>query len=107
MPRRTALPPAAVTSNVPDRGSGAELTDEELTQLALAADPSSPLADDAVPIGVYLGQSTGLLPQWYMPGPLARTTSRWRLTVVTVVVVAFVAIEAAGLCSVFGRIVIG
>ena len=112
VPRRADLTPAAVTSaagtsTVPDRGSQAEVTDEELTELALAADPSAPLADDAVPIGVYLGQPAGLLPQWYMPGPLPRTTSRWRPTIVTVVVATLVAIEAAGLCSVFGRIVIG
>ena len=31
-------------------------TDEELTALALAADPDAPIADGAVPIGIHLAQ---------------------------------------------------
>ena len=36
------------------------ITDEELTELALAADPDAPLPEDAVPIGVHLSSSTPL-----------------------------------------------
>lgn len=80
-------------------------TEAELTELALSADPDVPMDDDAVPLSVYLGQSAGLLPQWYMPSPMVRSGSRWRMPVVLVIVAAFVIIEAFGLCSTFGQIV--
>ena len=80
-------------------------TEAELTELALAADPDAPMGDDAIPLSVYLGQAGGLLPQWYMPSPMARSGTRWRLPVVLAIVVAFVAIEAFGLCSTFGQVV--
>lgn len=86
------------------------LSEAELTALALAADPADPMDDDAVPLSVYLGslaQSGGLLPQWYMPTPMARRAKGWRLPVVMVIVAAFVIIEALGLCSVFGQISVG
>ena len=60
---------------------------------------------DAVPLAEYLGQSDGLLPLWYMPSPMVRGGSRWRLPVVLVIVGAFVLIEALGLCSTFGQLV--
>ncbi|MGA2837667.1 MAG: hypothetical protein ABSF84_13815 [Acidimicrobiales bacterium] len=81
------------------------LTDEELCELALSAEPGLPPADDAVPLSVYLGQVAGLLPAWYMPTPTSRARSRWRLPVVLVLVAAFVIIEAFGLCSTFGQVV--
>jgi hypothetical protein len=90
----------------PDHAEAVELgfTEAELTELALAADPDGPM-DDAVPMADYLGQEPGLLPQWYMPSPMARSGKRWRLPVVLVVVAAFVIIEAFGLCSTFGQVV--
>jgi hypothetical protein len=83
----------------------AELTEAELTELALAADPDAPMADDAIPLSVYLEQAPGLLPSWYMPSPMARGGKRWRIPVVLVIVAAFVIIEAFGLCSTFGQLV--
>ena len=80
-------------------------TEAELTALALAADPCAPVDYDAVPLSVYLGQAPGLLPQWYMPSPMVRQGSRWRMPVVLVIVAAFVIIEAFGLCSTFGQLV--
>ena len=80
-------------------------TEAELTELAMAADPNAPVDDDAIPVSVYLGQAAGLLPQWYMPSPMARSGRRWRLAVVMAIVAAFVAIEAFGLCSTFGPVV--
>ena len=80
-------------------------TEAELTELALSADPDAAMDEDAVPLSVYLGQSAGLLPHWYMPSPMARAGSRWRMPVVLVIVAAFVIIEAFGLCSTFGQIV--
>jgi hypothetical protein len=81
------------------------ITEAELTELALAADPDAPMAEDAVPLAVYLNQAPGLLPSWYMPSPMIRQGKGWRLPVVLVIVAAFVIIEAFGLCSTFGQLV--
>jgi hypothetical protein len=83
----------------------AELTEAELTELAMAADADAPLSDDAVPMALYLGQEPGLLPEWYMPAPMARRGRSWRVPVVLVIVAAFVIIEAFGLCSTFGQVI--
>jgi hypothetical protein len=83
------------------------LTEAELTQLALSADPAAPPDPDAVPMAQYLGANPGLLPEWYMPTPMMRRAAAWRLPVVLVIVGAFVIIEALGLCSTFGQLVPG
>jgi hypothetical protein len=80
------------------------ITDEELTELALAADPDAALPEDAVPIGVHLSQfAAAPLPLWYMPA-IARTGGgrRWKLPVVIAVVSAFFLIDALGLCNTYG-----
>jgi hypothetical protein len=81
------------------------ITEAELTELALAADPNAPMDADAVPLAVYLDQAPGLLPSWYMPSPMTRHGRNWRIPVVLVIVAAFVIIEAFGLCSTFGQLV--
>ena len=78
------------------------LTDEELTELALAADPEEPLPEDAVPIGTYLSQIPAPLPLWYMPPVMRSGSRRWRTPVVLAVVSAFVLIDAMGLCNTYG-----
>jgi hypothetical protein len=85
----------------------AGFTDEELTALALAAEPGAPLDQDAVPLAVYLGQSSGPLPDWYMPSPMTRVHSWWRFPVVTTIVGAFLIIEALGLCNTYGILGVG
>ncbi len=84
------------------------MTDEELAELALAADPEAPLEPGAVPIDVYLGTGPAPLPEWYMPAPRAhRLRGRHRMALSTVVgglVGAFVLIEAFGLCSTYGQL---
>lgn len=91
------------------------LTDAELTALALAADPEEALAPDAVPLSVYLsqvpglGSVSGLLPQWYMPQAMASSSGRgrrWRTAIILAIIAAFVAIEAYGLCSTYGQVVL-
>ena len=82
--------------------SDPEISDEDLTNLALAADPDEPLPADAVPIDTYLSQVPPPLPLWYMP-PVMRTGGRrWRRPVVLAVVSAFVLIDAMGLCNTYG-----
>ena len=90
-------------------GSGLGITDEELTELALAADPAAPLADDAVPIGIHLSRFAAPLPLWYMP-PVVRVRSggrHWKLPIILTVVFAFVLIEALGLCNTYGILSLG
>jgi hypothetical protein len=112
--------PVAVGSNGELAGGTALALDEplseaELTALALAADPEQPLAADAVPLSVYLaqvpglGSVSGLLPQWYMPQAMASSSGRgrrWRTAIILAIIAAFVAIEAYGLCSTYGQVVL-
>ncbi len=95
------------TTGGPAAGAEPAWTEAELTELALAADPDAPVDADAVPLAVYLGEVAGLLPEWYMPTPMLRRASAWRVPVVMAIVAAFVFIEALGLCSTFGQLVPG
>jgi hypothetical protein len=85
-------------------GPSAPFTDDELTELALAADPNAPLSEDAVPMSVHLAQFGAPLPLWYMPPAMAvaRAGHRWRVPFVTAIVGAFLLIEALGLCNTYG-----
>ena len=85
------------------------MTDEELTALALAADPDAPIDGEAIPLSEYLrsDDDDGLLPGWYMPAPMqgSRRLRGWRRRVAILVIVAFVLIDAYGLCSTYGQVV--
>ena len=83
--------------------SDSGVTDQELTELALAADPEEPLPEDAIPIGTYLSQVPSPLPLWYMP-PVRCSGGRrrWKTPIVLAVVSAFVLIDAMGLCNTYG-----
>ena len=72
------------------------LTDEELTALALAADPAAPLPEGAVPIGIHLASFGPTLPLWYMPPALRRGHRRWKAPFAVAVVFAFVLIDLLG-----------
>lgn len=82
------------------------ISDAELEALALAA----PLEPDLGPDAVAWRPSedaAGLLPDWYMPAPLALRRD-WRARVAAAVVVAAIlAINAAGLCVTYGRVTFG
>jgi len=101
-----AITGESTEASTTDPGLDDPITDEELTALALAADPDRPLDPEAVPLSVYLAQVPGLLPQWYMPQATASCGSRWRTSIVLAVIVAFVLIEAWGLCSTYGQVVL-
>jgi hypothetical protein len=88
-----------------DRASGA-LSDEDLTALALAADPDTPIADDAVPLSELTGTTTrGPLPEWYMPAASGgQLLTGWRRVPPVLVVGSLLAINACGLCITYGRL---
>jgi hypothetical protein len=81
--------------------AGDFLSDEELTALALAADPRVPLDPDAVPWRAGMSQR-GLLPDWYMPRPIALSRGRGTRVVIFAVVAGFLLIGAFGLCITSG-----
>jgi hypothetical protein len=78
------------------------ITQEELTELALAADPDTAISPDAVPIDIHLSQFSAALPLWYMPPVVRSGGGRWRRPVVLAVVAAFLLIDALGLCNTYG-----
>jgi hypothetical protein len=80
-------------------------SDEELTALALAADPDAPLDATAIPLADSSSASLGLLPSWYMTAIALGAAQRYWKIVVVVLVAALIAIEAAGLCSTYGQLV--
>lgn len=87
------------------RGADLAISDDELAELALSADPDAPLPEDAVPIGVHLSQFAVPLPQlptWYMPPVVRSGGHRWRTPIVIAVVSAFLLIDALGLCNTYG-----
>jgi hypothetical protein len=85
-----------------DYQEGAAFTDEELTALALAADPLEPLADDATPLAVPWTMGGGALPLWYMPPVMGTAHRRWTVPAVIAVVSAFILIDVMGLCNTYG-----
>lgn len=84
------------------------VTDDELTALALAADPDAAAGADAVSLWDLAGWTEDeMLPAWYMPKPLRRSSARWHRVVIGLVVAAFLVINASGLCSTYGIVAFG
>lgn len=87
----------------------AYVDDDELVTLALAADPDTVVGDDAVCLWDLVGRdSAPPLPEWYMPMPAGgrRLLRGWRRRLVFVIIAAFVLINAYGLCSTYGQVVL-
>jgi hypothetical protein len=87
------------------------ISDDELALEALAADPDAAIPDDAVSLWELEAPAgaADLLPSWYMPAPAAsgpRQHATWRRRTVYALITAFTLINAAGLCSTYGHIVI-
>ena len=78
-----------------------EISDEELTALALAADPDTPVPDDAVPFDDQGRATVALLPEWYMPAPGGRR-GRGRTAVMLGVAVSLVVVNIGGFCVTYG-----
>jgi hypothetical protein len=90
-------------------GIDPEISDAELTALALAADPEREIEPDAAPLDEVLGTTrTDLLPAWYMASPMLRAgvLRGWRRNVIWVVIAAFLTITAYGLCNTYGDLVL-
>ena len=86
-------------------GTDLPLSDDELCRLALSADPTAPLSDDAIPLSLHLAHCAGAaLPGWYMAPATARGGRRWRTPIVVAIISAFLLIEALGLCNTFGQL---
>jgi hypothetical protein len=89
------------------------LTDKELTELALAADPDAALPDDARCFWDVVDDpgrgGVGLLPSWYMPTSAIGSSPgrrRWRRPVAILLIASFLLVDALGLCITYGQLVI-
>ena len=93
---------------VPTKSSDRPVTDDELAALALAYDPDTVVPDDAVSLWDLTEQDLGPLPAWYMPPVTAglRSHQLWRRRVAILIICAFIVIDAYGLCSTFGSLVV-
>ncbi len=78
------------------------ISDDELTALALAADPNVTLDADAVAWSGMATQPPGLLPNWYMPVPSYQLRGRLSRVVVITLITGFLVIDAFGLCITSG-----
>jgi hypothetical protein len=83
--------------------STAPISDEELSAIALAAEPIT-LDANAVPWGGGDARTPSLLPNWYMPSPSYHVRGRWTRAIVITLIVGFLVIDAFGLCITSGFI---
>ena len=101
----TPIPMKGATEPAEAPFANGPLSDEELTRLAMDADPDAPLSSDAIPLSLHLAQFAGaVLPEWYMAPAMARSGRRWRTPIVVAIIAAFLLIEALGLCNTFGQL---
>ncbi len=77
------------------------VSDDELTSLALSADPH-PDIDFSVAPWRAASAAGALLPDWYMPAPAGRHRGTVAKVGVAVIIVSFVLINALGLCVTYG-----
>lgn len=82
--------------------SVASFSDDELTALALAADPNAVLDPNAVAWSGIGFEPPGLLPNWYMPVPSYQLRGRLSRAVVITLIAGFLVIDAFGLCITSG-----
>lgn len=77
-------------------------TDEELTNLAMTVDREAPIDENAVPWNWGFGFERSLLPDWYMPRPIATGRGKGTKVVVGTLVAGLLIIGAFGLCITSG-----
>lgn len=83
-------------------GVSETISDEELTSLALSADPHPVIDASVAPWRPWYDAATGLLPDWYMPTPAGRERGTGAKVTIGVIVAGFVLINALGLCITYG-----
>jgi hypothetical protein len=109
MSRSTVLDRPDVTDGPgPSLDDDAAISDEDLAAEALAAEPLDVVGEDAVCWWDMTDEGDlGLLPDWYMPSAKAgaRRLVGWKRVLAWTLVIMFLAINAAGLCSTYGRVV--
>jgi hypothetical protein len=94
-------------STLPNDPDEIGISDSELTELAFNGGSEWSLSDDAMPLLLEMGHFPSMLGSWYMPPTSTRGLSGWRRPVVLAIVTTLVVLEALGLCSVFGQVVVG
>ena len=80
------------------------ISDEELTAMALAADPEIDLDSEAVPWSAEEDDGDGLLPGWYMPVPVTGRRGWVPRVAAALVIVSFLVINALGFCITYGHL---
>ena len=96
--------------DVLERDAPEPLSDDELSALALAADPDTIVDDDAVCLWDVTGtQGPRLVPEWYMPAPMGGgQLTGWRRWFaggnIGLIIGAFLVINAFGLCNTYGTL---
>jgi len=76
--------------------------DDELAALAMSADSSVPIDENAAPWTGAWQSSTNVLPEWYMPRAVAVGRGRGTKVVIIAIIAGFVIINAFGLCITSG-----
>ncbi len=89
--------------------SDAELSDDGLAALAMAADPDAPVDDDALPRWELVGDAADrYLPESSRPFAMGgRVLRGWRRLVIVLIIVSFLVIDAYGLCNTSGLVRFG
>ncbi|HQT98916.1 MAG TPA: hypothetical protein PLG60_00270 [Acidimicrobiales bacterium] len=87
-----------------DFDEGRAISDDELSALALAADPSAPIDTTAPPWRGAWASGPLLIPEWYMPRPTSSSSRRRRgaLIAIGLVLAGLLIIDAFGLCITSG-----
>ena len=91
-------------------GDEEPISDDELTALALAADPDAEVDADAVPITEVVDfAAADLLPGWYMPAAMGvrAPLQGWRRRMIWLIITSFILINMYGLCSTYGHVGFG
>ena len=100
------MPTGAARSPQPPRRLSGVVDLDVLERLAVDGDPDAPLSHDAVPFDQVVGADdrAELLPEWYMPRPMAGIAPLrgWRRATAWLIIAAFLAVVASGLCTTYG-----
>jgi hypothetical protein len=78
-----------------------ELSEEELNTLAMSSEVG-PLDVDAKPWTGVWNSSVSALPGWYMPYPSAVIKRKGIRIAIAIIIISFLAVDAAGLCVTSG-----